>query len=263
MDFLLLALSFLQLDARPPAVVPDAPPFFERVLEDARREYPEIRFELRPESTLVVASAEVVGGRKLVRLDGGLIRSPRLDADVLRFVICHELGHLYGGAPRRALPPEWTGDQAPDGRSLLSAEGQSDYYAAAACFHRLADRARADGTPESRDGLAPDEEAAVERGCAGLADESLCRRTLRAGRGMLVLVRDFPISFLTPSTERVARTNADSYPSRQCRLDTIRAGALCRGRVLDPGDLYNPRPGLCDNPAGERPPCWFHADGGL
>ncbi|MBX3019678.1 MAG: hypothetical protein KF767_17450 [Bdellovibrionaceae bacterium] len=249
MDFLLLALAFFQTS---PIPVAETPAYLEQVLVDARAEYPEVEFELHLESPLVVASADVRGGRKFVRLDGGLLRSPRLNADILRFVICHELGHLYGGAPRRQLPPEWTGDRAPDGLSLLSGEGQSDYYAASACFHLLAH------ANETETGfLSPAEESELDRRCVNARDLVLCRRNARAGLGLLTLVKEFPISFLTPSPERVKVTNADTYPSRQCRLDTILAGALCRMPLGKRGDPLDPRHGACGDPEAERPLCWF------
>jgi hypothetical protein len=56
---------------------------------------------------------------------GGLARVPEVTVTELGLILCHELGHLYGGFP-------WD-----PGTSKLSVEGQADYFATNKCFARI------------------------------------------------------------------------------------------------------------------------------
>lgn len=187
-----------------------------------------LRIEIKAGSPLVVASAEYRGDSEVISIHEGLLRAPRLSKDTLAIVLCHELGHLHGGEPFRPFPLEWEGPFDP-----ISAEGQSDYFATKSCFHRLMD---------GEDHLA----ALGDRGipsrvrslCAGLGDgnqAALCVRAAFASLDFLRLVFEFAISLETADPTVVERTEFKGYPGRQCRLDTLVAGAA----------------GL------ERPACWF------
>lgn len=158
-----------------------------------------------------------------VILDGGLLNWPRLTEDSLRMTLCHEAGHLFGGVPLRPAPMEWEGPLDSSGLSLLSAEGQADYYAAS-CFRQWTRGQR----HEDRLKKVP---AVVLQKCdqrwGGQSEDSLlCQRIALAGKAFLNLVKDFDIDFETPDTEVVEETEISGYPSRQCRLDTFFAGAL-------------------------------------
>jgi hypothetical protein len=94
-------------------------------------------------------------------------------------------------------------------------------------------------------------------GAWGKGDESLA--CVRAGLGaydFLRLVADFNISFDAKDSSVTEKT-LDTYPARQCRLDTAVAGALCRDPVplrLDGKDVT--AHGCTQGPAA-RPACWF------
>lgn len=190
-----------------------------------------LEIEILKGSPLVVASADRNTRAVRVVIHEGLLRSPRLTADGFRMIVCHELGHIFGGDPRRPNPPEFEGPYAPDGLSLLSAEGQADFFASK-CFRRLvagdshslsvAASERARGRCERKWGVRT-------------KDSFVCRRTIQGALEFLNLVMEFPISLEREDLSVAPRTLLGEYPSRQCRLDTMVAAAL----------------------DGERPACWF------
>lgn len=217
----------------------------------------ELFIKFRRESTLAVASAFADGKNFWVTIDGGFYRSPRQTRDGLIFGICHELGHLFGGAPRGPTPFDYDGPIAHDGQSLMSSEGQSDYYAGLICFRELA--AGEDHLESLKGRNIPDRVIQeCDRVWGSNSDSArICYRTALAAFDFLNLVRDFPISFDRPDTSKVERTNYYSYPSRQCRLDTALAGALCRKKLRKRLDSDDPLADGCMGGAGARPACWF------
>lgn len=215
----------------------------------------------------LAASAENLGGGDLrVNVGRGLLESPRLTPDVYRLILCHEIGHLLGGEPRLPLPAEWDGARSSDGGSLLSSEGQSDYYSTATCFRRLAKTgfaAQSKSLPTElhnvRRAPAP---ARIQELCAKAwpeseVERSICERAALAGVGFLTLVSSFNISLEVRDTTEATKVIVNTYPSRQCRLDTMVAGALCSvdlpldfSRVQDL-DLR------CAKEEAQRPKCWY------
>jgi hypothetical protein len=71
----------------------------------------------------VNASAVQNGSSWIVNMYGGLARRPEITKDGYRMVICHELGHHFGGFP---FTSHWASD-----------EGESDYFATHACAIKL------------------------------------------------------------------------------------------------------------------------------
>jgi hypothetical protein len=63
-------------------------------------------------------------GYVIVNLSGGIARDPEVSSEGFAFIMCHELNHLYGGAP---FIVKW---------QELSAEGQAaQRYAVLKCDH--------------------------------------------------------------------------------------------------------------------------------
>lgn len=216
--------------------------------------------QIRKESALAVASAFADGKDFWVKIDGGFFLSPRQTRDGLIFGICHELGHLFGGAPRSASPFDYDGPVAADGYSLMSSEGQSDYYAALVCFRKIV--AGEDHVRVLKGRKIPEPVIqACDRAWQGNADSTrICYRTALAAFEFLNLVREFPISFYHPDKSEADRTNFYSYPSRQCRLDTALAGAVCGNASRLRLDPHNPLADVCLAGPGARPACWFRLD---
>lgn len=192
-----------------------------------------------------------------IGVDVGMLTSSRVNEDALALTLCHEAGHLFGGRPLRSLPAEWEGPSDETGKSLLTSEGQADYYSTATCFRKMVEG------EDHRSALSGKEiPQRVTTLCDSVwgsrtSDSYLCQRAALAGFSFLTMVMDFPISFNTPDKSVVDTTIADSYPSRQCRLDTLLAGALCKD-VL-PLDYARKDMLLksCALGVSARPACWF------
>lgn len=216
-----------------------------------------LEIKIIDESPLAIATVGREGDLFQVIVHAGFLTSPRLTPDGLRFALCHEMGHLIGGAPRRALPPEWEGPAAPDGLTHFSSEGQADAYTGWVCFRRLVagqDHLRA----LERAGQSVRLDEQCDRAWGSDSEMSLiCRRTAWGGLDMLQLVKEFPISFETPDPSRTGKLIRDEYPPRQCRLDTIVATALCRDERPLELDFDDSTANECSEPAGRRPSCWY------
>ena len=68
----------------------------------------------------------------VIVVQGGLARHKNMDSNGLLLILCHELGHHYGGAPK-----SFRGSSKR--RSWSSAEGQADYFASNKCMSRMID----------------------------------------------------------------------------------------------------------------------------
>ncbi len=209
----------------------------------------------------VNAYASRSGSTWVVQMFGGLARHETITADGLALVVCHELGHHIGGAPKKGAGGGWWGGGA---SSWASNEGQSDYFANLKCLRKVwlnddnAAIVRAMEVPET-----------LSAACANAfrnADESaICVRGGMAGMSVAKLfqaLRNAPTApaFDTPDRGVVTRTN-DAHPAYQCRLDTYFQGSLCE--VADNVDVSDSdeKAGTC-HPAsghtiGARPLCWF------
>lgn len=205
----------------------------------------------------VVGSAERKGNDLKVVLSAGLINSDRLTADGLRFTICHEIGHLLGGAPRKNIPMESDFPMDQNGFSFISSEGQADYYANLVCFRKIV------GKQNHLQQLKKIKRASfLITMCDAVwgkdSDDSLiCQRASLGGLNMLVLNHDFPIFFDKPDFTQAEQLVRDAYPSRQCRLDTVFKAALCKSSMdleMNPLDMTKNE---CSSSVGERPACWY------
>jgi len=208
------------------------------------------------DSSVVASAARDPANEFRVRFDSGFVNSPRLTPDAYRFGLCHEIGHLFGGIPRRAAPEGWEGPLDEAGKMLLSGEGQADYYASRACFRRLVE-----GENHAQFLAGKEIPASLRQECespwgAGTSEAQICQRAAIGSFEMLRLVFDFKISLEAKDTEIVNKT-LDVYPSRQCRLDTAVSGALCKDPVpLDLNDHEVSSYGCAQGP-GARPACWY------
>lgn len=214
-------------------------------------------FKINPSQT-IGGSAHHEIDHLAISLDKGLLETSRLTPDGFRMLICHELGHLFGGAPRKNLPLEWDGPSAHDGLSFMTSEGQADYYASLVCFRKMLEL-------ETQDLPQPDYRRAgprLRKRCeeeAGFKNSELktCLRTGLAGEDFLKLTFEFPISCEKFDNSVAPQLIRDFYPDRQCRLDTIVNGGLCNeghALVLDFDLMEN---NSCNQEYALRPTCWF------
>jgi len=61
----------------------------------------------------------------VIEVWGGMLKHFYMNESAMRLLLCHEIGHVFGGAPYKSRGG-WS-----------STEGQSDYYSGLECAHRL------------------------------------------------------------------------------------------------------------------------------
>ncbi len=137
---------------------------------------------------------------------GGLINSDFMTIDGVALIVCHELGHGFGGPPYK--------------RSGSTSEGQSDYFATGECLDNFFE-----ASPRH---LSAQE---LEHPAAQLCKDLNCLRKLWAidvQRESFLRHDGVETSYFTPDLSIAESTSEEDtfYPSHQCRLDTYIAGAL-------------------------------------
>ena len=198
----------------------------------------------------VNAYAKRIGKTWNVTMFGGLARYAKMTSDAYTYVVCHELGHHLGGAPKYKA------------NAWASIEGQSDYFGGLKCMKRL--WASDDNVAiMNQRAVDPIVAAACEKSYANSNDVAICKRLSEAGKvlgGVLAeLGKEKAISFSTPSTVVVA-SMMESHPPAQCRLDTYFAAALCDKNPSDEFSDSDVLVGACNagkDEVGFRPLCWY------
>ena len=211
----------------------------------------ELQVERNWSDGTVNAYAEQVGSIWKVAMFGGLARHRTITEDGFALVVCHELGHHIGGAPKYNSD-EWA-----------SNEGQSDYFATLKCLRRV-------WMSENNQEIVAkmDVPQIVKSSCAkswsDKADEAICIRGAMAGDSVAKLFASMSWGrapkFDTPDRKIVGRTN-DRHPAYQCRLDTYFQGALCEKSYNEDVAQDSEVTGTCHGSLGDmtglRPLCWF------
>lgn len=203
----------------------------------------------------VNAFARQIGNTWEVQMFGGLARHETITRDGFATVVCHELGHHLGGAPKKA---SWWGS------SWASNEGQADYFGTMKCLRKYMEK---DNNEEIVATL--NVPAFVTDKCAAnfkdAADIAMCQRGAMAGMSLANLfkaLRNLPndLNFETPDSKVVTKTD-DNHPAPQCRLDTYFQGALCDQDHYSDVDQSDATVGTCnrsqDYTDGVRPLCWY------
>ena len=186
-----------------------------------------------------------------VAMFGGLARHETITEDGFALVVCHEIGHHIGGAPKKTY--RWA-----------SNEGQADYFATLKCLRKAF---RSENNAKIVSELNVPQE--VVQSCADQFTEAeeqlICQRGAMAGMSTAKLFQalrrqtEAP-EFSTPDANVASRTN-HNHPETQCRLDTYYSGALCA--IDDSIDVSNQDEavGVCYRASGDtngvRPLCWF------
>ncbi len=89
----------------------------EVLLNDFRKAFPDLTFELQLDFTIVNAQAMKLQDKSIVTIYGGLALHPRLGAESLTFILLHEVGHHLAKGCRSGRDPS------------LACECASDYWA--------------------------------------------------------------------------------------------------------------------------------------
>ncbi len=182
-------------------------------------------------------------GNMLVTVDGGMLRHQLMTEETFMAVLCHELGHHLGGAPR-----QFRGNT--QFRGWSSAEGQADFYAASKCLPAL-------WSNQNVEKSGPEWDKALEL-CKG---DRVCARVGLAGFALAQLfASERPDSGhleLGHQTQFPVFTTVYGHSTPQCRAETFLAGARCADDKDTPFDPQNPFQGDCSEAGGGRPACWF------
>lgn len=184
----------------------------------------------------------------VVVMNGGLARHPLMTTDAFLLLICHEMGHHLGGAPKILRGNSGL-------RSWSSAEGQADYYATSKClplFYKSGINIKAFDT---------EEDTANYRLAITKCRDNSCAKITMAGFAVSNLFASLVDGTPRPklSTTDVTKVSKTIYKhaNPQCRLDTYFSGATCEIGPEVPFDAVDPKVGACDKDAGARPACWF------
>ena len=187
-----------------------------------------------------------------IHINGGIARAKGMTKDSLALIICHELGHHLGGAPRTFLYDGWP-----------SAEGQADYWATSKCMKNYYEELKHEDV--SNIGIVPDK---IIRDCSNVYLNSneikICVKTQLAALDFSSVLNSFPdvkkpIQLDTPDDRIVKGTNTNHYPRPQCRFDTMYQGALCDINSHVATSETDAKIGHCNDTTklGSRPRCWY------
>lgn len=183
---------------------------------------------------------------------GGLARHKDITKDGLVAVLCHELGHHFGGYPKKTTN-RWS-----------SAEGQADYYTTMKCLRRVWEKSN--NTLAIQNITIPSTlKTECEKTYGNDKELALCQRMAMAGRSVSLMIQDldhdsFEPKFETPDPQIVRAMNY-MHPYAQCRLDTFFQGSICPVSQSVEFDDDNEEVGACHQINGDlrglRPKCWF------
>lgn len=221
-----------------------------------------LKVERKWEDGTVNAYAQQKGKNWNVHMFGGLARHSVVTPDGFRAVICHEVGHHVGGAPKIN---SWFGS------SWASNEGQADYFATSKCLKKFfkADHEKTIQIYEKAETTNDANREYSKRLCndanTSVLEAAICFRGAMAGQSLAELfrvLRRLPkaLEFATPDKNVVTKTN-DKHPAPQCRMDTYFQGALCdKGEDILPSQS-DASVSYCNRKdqykLGIRPLCWL------
>lgn len=184
----------------------------------------------------------------VIVVNGGLARHPQMTKDAFLLILCHEVGHHLGGAPK--IPRGNSGL-----RSWSSAEGQADYFATTKCLPHFL---KSDNEyKEFENEIDP----TLFKTALSKCRDNNCARIalvgLQASNVFASMVAGTPEPKLNLNDSTKVSKTIFNHPSPQCRLDTFLAGANCDSAQDVPFDSADPKIGACMKESGERPACWF------
>jgi hypothetical protein len=203
----------------------------------------------------VNAYAQQVGNIWKVSMFGGLARHETITADGFATVMCHEIGHHIGGAPKKVS--RWSS-------SWASNEGQADFFGTMKCLRKYMEK---DNNMEIVANMNVPT-LVIEKCSANFStpeDQAMCQRGAMAGLSLGNLFKALrrlttELKFETPDANVVSRTN-DNHPAPQCRLDTYFAGSICARDHYDDVSRTDANMGVCNRVEGDkdgiRPLCWY------
>ena len=201
----------------------------------------------------VNAYAQRSGNQFIVKMFGGLARHPAMTKDGFTLVMCHEIGHHIGGAPKY---PE-------QGNTWASNEGQSDYFAGTKCMRKVFEQEDNQSIISSMQ-IDPTVRQSCEEKWNSANEQAICMRIAMAGFATSSMFAQLSSGqtpdFNNPHPQKVSQT-IHTHPHYQCRLDTYFQSALCQEDHTVAVSQTNPNTGTCYRGSqftdGYRPLCWY------
>lgn len=204
------------------------------------------------DNTVNAFASRPTEGEFHIHVPGGIVRAKGMSKDSLALVLCHELGHHLGGAPRTNLFNGWP-----------AAEGQADYWATSKCLKKYFFELKNEDVDVASN--VPDR---IMKDCNKIYSDfpsmKICVRSILAAIDFSVFLNQLPstkvpVKMETPDSKVVKGTNINDYPRPQCRFDTLYQGALCNISFNDLTSNTDPSVASCmdQNQLGARPKCWF------
>ena len=204
----------------------------------------------------VNAYASRSGSTWNVAMFGGLARHKFVTDDGFMMVVCHELGHHIGGAPKKD-------DRWGMGKSWATNEGQADYFGTMKCLRNYFQ-------DEDNQAVVAKMKipAVVTAKCSTVyksqEEIAICQRSAMAGYSVGRLFNDLSgdgvVDFSKPDAA-VVKTTYHNHPASQCRLDTYYQAALCDKALTDEVSATDEFAGVCalknGDAIGNRPSCWY------
>lgn len=204
----------------------------------------------------VNAYARQIEDTWMVSMFGGLARHQAITEDGFTLVVCHELGHHLGGAPKKFR----------NGKIVwASNEGQADYWGTMKCLRKV-------WANENNIAAAKKIKVdfSVKKKCSATyrdaEDKAICYRASMAGKSLASLFRHLrklpnAVDFSDPETSEV-ETTYHGHPMPQCRLDTYFRASLCKVGAYVDVSYVDPSVGTCTRAGGQiqgsRPKCWYN-----
>lgn len=225
-----------------------------KVEEVYRPHYRKAGYDLRIfkdwQDEMVNAGATVEHREAQIYLMGGLARVPAMTADAYAMVLCHEVGHHLGGAPKHPKPEKRWG----------TVEGEADYFAGLKCMRRYLEGEMTNYQTWAQGLKSKPSWAYCARNFQTESEVALCARSTEAGIRLgeiLAKLKLEPKPDINAPDKTVVRQTLTTYPANvQCRLDTYARGAQCTVSLDEARSDIDVKAGACDN----RPVCWFASD---
>lgn len=175
------------------------------------------------DDSTVNANSSRMFGSVTINMFGGLARRPEISPEGFTLVLCHELGHAYGGDPLIRSTPFF----------YMSAEGQADYFSTLKCYDKVAER-----VPELSKITQPS--SGILNDCEKYNGNDInyanCIGKLEGGLSLgnlLSKLKNESVPKYETPDQTVVDSTVLSYPATiQCRVDTYRSGALELSRPL-------------------------------
>lgn len=183
----------------------------------------------------------------VIVVNGALARHSQITRDGLLLMMCHELGHHFGGAPKQFRGTSTL-------RSWSSVEGQADYFASSKCMPKFFENY----SEKSLSQLPEEASVKIALICQKPNCERIVAAALSVGKVMASLKQNSNPPVIDKSDSTKVAGTLQSHANPQCRFDTFVAGYNCEEDHNSDFDNEDYAVGACVNEdLSSRPNCWF------